>query len=201
MRERFHKIVYNTQIYVWEITLSSIDLATHPLLNSEDLISAGNIKNEKRKKEFLSSRIALKKTFNKSLELKHLESGRPTIDEAEYISISHSSNFLAMAFGKENIGIDIEKPQNRMLKMMPKILSEREQLEFNKTPSIDLACKLWGTKEAILKHIGNKNLNYKNDINVEYISSGKAKYLTTNFNVMFEKIEAMILTYVVRFDT
>ena len=201
MKEKFHKIVHNTQIYVWEITLHSSDLATNPLLNSEDIISAGNIKNEKRKKEFLSSRIALKKIFNKDLELKHLKSGRPNIDEAEYISISHSSNFLAIAFGKENIGIDIEKPQNRMLKMMPKILSEKEQLEFSKTPSIDLACKLWGTKEAILKHIGNKNLNYKNDINVEYISSGKAKYLTTKFNVVFEKIEAMILTYVVRCNT
>ena len=122
MIERFHKIIHNTQIYVWEITLSSIDLATNPLLNSEDLISAGNIKNEKRKKEFLSSRFALKKKFNKSLELRHLESGRPIIDEAEYISISHSSNFLAMAFGKENIGIDIEKPQNRMLKIIPKVV-------------------------------------------------------------------------------
>ena len=158
------------------------------------------MKNEKRKKEFLSSRIALKKIFNKELELKHHKSGKPFIKEAKHLSISHSSNFLALAYGDENIGIDIEKPQNRMVKLMPKILSEIELMEFKKEPSIDLACKLWGAKEAILKYVGDKNLNYKEDIKVENIQLGVATYLKMNFKVEFEKIENMILTYVVRSD-
>jgi len=168
------------------------------LLNSDELTSAKELKNEKRKKEFISSRIALKKIFNKELELKHHKSGRPFIKEAKHLSISHSSNFLALAYGDENIGIDIEKPQNRMVKLMPKILSELELMEFKKKPSIDLACKLWGAKEAILKYVGEKKLNYKEDIKAENIQLGIATYLKMNFQVEFEKIEDMILTYVVR---
>ena len=198
MKEIFHKKILNTHIYVWKTTLSYEDQIKNPLLNSAELISAKELKNEKRKKEFLSSRIALKNIFNKELELKHHKSGKPFIKEAKHLSISHSSDFLAVAFGDENIGIDIEKPQNRMVKLMPKILSEIEFMEFKKEPSIDLACKLWGAKEAILKYVGDKNLNYKEDIKVKNIELGVATYLKMGFKVEFEKIENMILTYVVK---
>ena len=200
MKEIFHKKILNTQIYVWKMTSSYHDQIKNPLLNSAELISAKELKNEKRKKEFLSSRIALKNIFNKELELNHHTSGKPFIKEAKHLSISNSSDFLAVAFGDENIGIDIEKPQNRMVKLMPKILSEIEFMEFKKEPSIDLACKLWGSKEAILKYVGDKNLNFKEDIKVENIQLGVTKYLKMNFKVEFEKIENMILTYVVRSD-
>ena len=200
MKQIFHKKTQKNHIYIWKITSSSNLLIKNPLLNSAELISANIIKNEKRKQEFLASRIVLKKIFNEELELKHHKSGKPFIKEAKHLSISHSSNFLALAYGDENIGIDIEKPQNRMVKLMPKILSEIEFMEFKKEPSIDLACKLWGAKEAILKYVGDKNLNYKEDIKVENIELGFAKYLKMNFKVEFEKIENMILTYVLRSD-
>ena len=200
MEEIFHKKIINTHIYVWKTTSSNENLIKNPLLNSEELISAKELKNEKRKKEFISSRIALKKIFNKKLELKHQKSGKPFIKEAKHLSISHSYDFLAVTFGEENIGIDIEKPQYRMIKLMPKILSEIEFMEFKKEPSIDSACNLWGTKEAILKYVGDKNLNYKQDIKVENIELGVARYLKMYFKVEFEKIENMILTYVVRSD-
>lgn len=198
MKEIFHKKILNTHIYVWKITSSYEDQIKNPLLNTAELISVNELKNEKRKKEFLSSRIALKKIFNKDLELKHHTSGKPFIKEAKYLSISHSSNFLALAYGDENIGIDIEKPQNRMVKLIPRVLSEIELMEFKKEPSIDLACKLWGAKEAILKYVGDRNLNYKEEIKAENIQLGIATYLKMNFKVEFEKIENMILTYVVR---
>jgi len=200
MEEIFHKKILNTHIYVWKMTSSYEDQIKNPLLKSAELISAKELKNEKRKKEFLTSRIALKNIFNKDLELKHHKSGKPFIKETKHLSISHSSNFLALAFGEENIGIDIEKPQNRMVKLMPKILSEIEFMEFKKEPTMDLACKLWGAKEAILKYVGDKNLNYKEDIKVKNIHLGVATYLKMNFKVEFEKIENMILTYAVISD-
>ena len=184
MEEIFHKKILNTHINVWKMTSSYEDQIKNPLLNSAE-----------RPRSALGGA-----SVNKDLELKHHKSGKPFIKETKHLSISHSSNFLALAFGEENIGIDIEKPQNRMVKLMPKILSEIEFMEFKKEPSIDLACKLWGAKEAILKYVGDKNLNYKEDIKVENIQLGVATYLKMNFKVEFEKIENMSLTYVVRSD-
>jgi len=200
MEEIFHKKILNTHIYVWKMTSSLEDQIKNPLIKSAELISAKELKSQKRKKEFLSSRIALKKIFNKELVLKHHKSGKPFIEEAKHLSISHSCDFLAIAFGEENIGVDIEKPQDRMIKLMPKILSELEFMEFESEPSIDLACKFWGIKESILKYIGDKNINYKDDIKVDTISLDVAKYLHMTFKVEFEKIEDMILTYVISND-
>ena len=73
-------------------------------------------------------------------------------------------------------------------------------MDFIKEPAMDLACNLWGKKEAILKYVGDKNLNFKEDIKVKNIHLGVASYLKMNFKVEFEKIENMILTYVVISD-
>jgi len=72
-------------------------------------------------------------------------------------------------------------------------LSEEENTNFLKKPSTKLACKLWGAKESVLKYIGDKNLNYRDDI---ILKENTATYLDKQFNIYHEEIEGMILTYV-----
>jgi phosphopantetheinyl transferase len=197
MKQIFHKIALNNNhIYVWKVISASSDLIKNPLFTIEELEDAHQLKSEKRKTEFLATRLALKNLFGKKTELKHHHSGRPYIKEVSHISISHSKNYIAIAFGEENIGVDMEEPIEKMLKLIPRILSEREYCEFQKTPSTELACKLWGAKESALKYVGDKTLNYREDIQIENPGSGSAKYLELDLNVQFERIEEMILTIV-----
>ena len=197
MKQIFHKIAANkNHIYVWKVISTSSDLVKNPLFTIEELKAAKELKSEKRKTEFLASRLALKNLFSNHLELKHHKSGKPYIKEAKHISISHSKDYIAIAFGEENIGVDIEEPKEKMLKLIPRILSEREYTEFQKNPSLELSCKLWGAKEAVLKYVGDKTINYRDEIQIENIKSGKAKYLELGFNVNFENVEEMILTTV-----
>jgi len=199
MKQAYHKkLNENNHIYVWRLTSTCSDFIDNPLVSQQEFQALEKIKSDKRKTEFLATRIALKELFSNTLELKHHDSGRPYIKEVKHISISHSHQYIAIAFGDENIGIDIEKPQEKMLKLIPRILSEKEYEEFQKNPSTELACKLWGTKESILKYIGDKNLNYRDDIKIETNESAKAKYLDQNFDVHFENIEGVILTYVIK---
>lgn len=196
MKQVFHKIVQEkNQIYVWKVTSVLNDLCKNPSLSARELEEVNTLKSEKRKTEFLACRIALKYLFNNSLELKHYESGKPYIKEANHISISHSKDYIAIAFGEENIGIDIEQPHAKMLKLIPRILSESELKQFQQSPTIEHACKMWGTKESVLKYIGDKNLNYRDEIKIDKDS---IKYLDLNFEVCFENVDEMILTYVIK---
>ena len=198
MIQVFHKkITEKNLIYVWKITSLLDKLYSNKSLSTIELDQVSDIKSEKRKIEFLATRIALKNLFDDKLELKHHESGRPFIKEAKLISISHSNNFIAIAFGEDNIGIDIEKPQDKMLKLITRILSETEIKQFQQKPTLENACKMWSTKESVLKYIGNKNLNFKDDI---IIDKDSVKYFDLNFKMYFETIEEMILTYVIRED-
>lgn len=197
MKQIFHKkMPDNNHIYVWKVISTWSDLMKKTLFTSEELQTAHQLKSEKRKTEFLACRLALKNLLGAKTELKHHESGRPYIKEVNHISISHSNDYIAIAFGKENIGIDIEEPKEKMLNLIPRILSEKEYRKFQMNPSTELACKLWGAKEAVLKYIGDKNLDYRNDIQIENIESGKVKYLDLNFKVRHENVEEMILTTV-----
>lgn len=196
MIQVFHKkITEKNLIYVWKITSLLDKLYSNKSLSTIELDQVSDIKSEKRKIEFLATRIALKNLFDDKLELKHHESGRPFIKEAKHISISHSNNFIAIAFGEDNIGIDIEKPQDKMLKLITRILSETEIKQFQQKPTLENACKMWSTKESVLKYIGNKNLNFKDDI---VIDKDSVKYFDLDFKTYFETIEEMILTYVIR---
>lgn len=193
MEQIFHKIIPGgNQIYVWKIISNLNALLKNPLISSTEREELTYIKSDKRKVEFLACRIALKRLFNNQLELKHYSSGQPYIKEEKHISISHSNKYIAIAFGKENIGIDIEQPQEKMITLAHRILSEKENIEFEKNPTAESACKLWGTKESVLKYIGDKNINYRDNI---IITENSVEYLNLKFEVSFESIDGMILSY------
>ena len=115
------------------------------------------------------------------------------INEVPHISISHSNNYIAIVFGKENIGLDIELPQEKMQSIISRVLSADEYNLFLKNPSAILACKLWGIKEATLKYIGDKKLSFRQDIK---INKDSVSCLNHQLAVHHEIVDQMIVTYV-----
>ncbi len=197
MKQIFHKRTANSsQIYVWKVVSTYDILLKKTLLREEELLALAKIKSEKRKIEFIATRSAVKSIFGNETTLQHLDSGQPYIQGNKHISISHSKNFIAIALGDQRLGIDIEMPSEKLLTVLPRILSTKEYDKFQCNPSLDLACKLWGTKESILKYTGNPKLDYKKDIRVDKMEPLKASYIDTVFNVEFENIENLIVTLV-----
>lgn len=199
MIQKFHKITTGgNQIYVWKVISKLNELLNNPLITSTDKTKLASISSEKRKIEILATNIALRKIFNSKISLNYLPSGKPFISESKHISISHSNKYIAIVFGEENIGLDIEKPHKKMLKLIPRILSDKEYKEYQINPTKEFACKLWGAKESILKYIGDKNINYRNDIQIETTELIKAKYIDQDFDIVYEMIDEMILTYITK---
>lgn len=197
MKQIFHKTSRNkSQIYVWKVVSTYDRLFKKSSLCEEELKALEVIKSEKRKIEFLATRQAVKSIFGDNTILKHHNTGQPYIEERHHISISHSKNFVVLAIGDESLGIDIEEPNEKILQVLPRILSKKEHEEFQRNPSTELACKLWGAKEAVLKYVGNPKLNYRDDIRLEEIEPVKVCCDDTKFHVEFENIEHMILTLV-----
>ena len=193
MKQVFYKsTAIDSHLYVWKVESSAATLLKQIRLTSVEAKTYQGLKTEKKRVEFLACSIALKTLFTNDLRIQHYPSGKPHINEAEHLSISHSNKYIAIAFGKIEVGIDIELPQEKMLRLISRILSDQENNTFLQNPSIEQACKLWGTKEAILKYIGDKNIDYRNDIR---INKNGISYLDQAFDVVFEKIDEMILTY------
>ncbi|MFZ4725287.1 MAG: 4'-phosphopantetheinyl transferase family protein, partial [Paludibacter sp.] len=111
---------------------------------------------DKRKKEFLSIRLAFKKLLGTDVIISYDDNGKPYLEDRSYnISISHSGNWIAIiAHPTRFVGIDIECPSPKIKKLYTRFLSEAEQVDFSYGKDVRHLQLTWSAKEALYKIIG-----------------------------------------------
>lgn len=132
-------------------------------LNERELETYQAFKIDKRKKEWLGGRYALKTLacdfFNfgiKYMEVKNLGSGRPILlvpgGTKLPVSITHSGPYAAAAIALtgQAIGLDIEAVEQRSPAWVKQYFDSRE-LSSKSAPFLT---ELWAKKEAVLKFLG-----------------------------------------------
>ena len=107
MKELLYKRIKDNHLYVWQVNSCSKDLSPRVHLVKEEQNELRVLKTEKRKVEFLACRLALKTIFSDKLILQHHNSGKPFINEAPHISISHSNNYIALCLVKKILGLTL----------------------------------------------------------------------------------------------
>lgn len=87
------------------------------------------------------------------LALSYGRNGKPSLTNfAEFISISHCKNLVAVAFADESIGLDVEEKVKTNSVFLNKLFTETEMQKILEEPSNFL--RLWTLKEACVKHFG-----------------------------------------------
>jgi len=162
-----------------------------------------NVRNEKRQKEFLASRILINKLHPQPQKINYTAEGKPYIENSDVnISISHSGNRVTViAHPTCNVGIDIEKSSPRIVKLAGKFLNNDELSEFsNDQEQMILA---WSVKEALYKIIGTGAADFKQTLHIfpfdAHSPSGRieAKYLPNNkiYKLSFFKKEEFNIAF------
>ncbi len=126
---------------------------------------------EKRKKEWLASRILLEKlcTFS-GIEFHDVFKdalGKPVLVpfNAE-ISLSHSKSMCCAILNKSGkVGIDIELSSEKIIRVKDKFLSETELAEAG--DNLDVLSAYWCVKEAVYKMFSELKLNFKESIRIK----------------------------------
>jgi phosphopantetheinyl transferase len=116
------------------------------------------IKNEKRKREFLSARTLLNQATGCQVKVIYDANGKPYLeDNSFHISITHSKNYAAVIIHPEfPVGIDLEIRTEKVKTVSKRFLNESEQILFSKeinTAKVEIA---WSAKETLYKIIGNE---------------------------------------------
>ncbi len=155
-------------VLIWEITESEDEL--------KDLLSNFNVyeadfkllKTNKRKLEFLSARIALNELAACEVVIGYTTEGKPyCVDNNMKISISHSGNWVVViAHPTSEVGIDIEIPTDRFLKLYQRFLTETEQATLFDATDLRKVQLAWSAKEAMYKLIGNEAVNFDKQLEV-----------------------------------
>lgn len=152
-------------IGVWELTEKPDDFL--PEFTAEELADPAFQKYsyDKRKVEWLATRILLKQLIGPDFSISYSEHGKPTLNHPKFkhLSISHSREF-ASVFVHEylNVGLDIENQNRNYRSIIKRYLSEAEIKEVGNNPL--LHCLYWCAKEAIFKLVPEDGIEFKEQI-------------------------------------
>jgi len=143
--------------YFWKIT-EPLELL---LQNSGQMAMSNYIKYKftAHQKQFLAKNLLLD-YLSLHPNLYYLPSGKPALKNGNFISISHSQQWVAVALSEKPIGIDIESTRPKLLTIASKYVckTDCQLLDCKNVNHLQL---LWTAKESVYKLVGEKGLVFK----------------------------------------
>ncbi len=134
-------------------------------LSQKEQLMLGKISNANRKQEFIQIRALRNKTIGE-IEIDYNEDGKPfLVDSNEFISISHSQNFVGILKASFDVGLDIEEINERISKIKNRFLNEEELKLFGS--SIENLTIAWTLKEALFKLNTRSGIDFRKELLIE----------------------------------
>lgn len=173
-----------TRIGVWQVTETEDELRALSSTPTDEMEEISYIKSEKLRKQKLAVRALLNEMFEDKVYLSHHDNGKPYIENSvTNISITHTEKYVAVILNdNEDVGIDIESLDRDFSAVEKKALSEDEidDLEDDEKRNEQLAI-YWCAKEAIYKQIGQYDVDFAEQIEIERFRPKKDGELEATF--------------------
>lgn len=190
---------------VWKIEESSGELLSLLEQSAEYLPFLQRMRTEKRRREWLASRVLLKELAGQELSIAYHEDGAPYLPDSPFsISISHTDGFAAVQLQEQAVGVDIEYRSNRVIKIRSRFMSPEEYASIDADHEAEHLLIYWCAKEALFKLIRQQDVDFIKHLHVEpfaYSPSGKIKVLETrtsegrSFTLNYEVFPDYVLVY------
>jgi 4'-phosphopantetheinyl transferase EntD len=131
-------------------------------------------KNEQQHKEYLASRIALKKNDTTFTVDEVDEKSAPILkNSSTQISISHCKKMCSTISNHLHpVGIDVEVVTTRILNISERFMnsSELDYLSNNEEENLKMQFIIWSSKESVFKKYHSLHLDFRENIFVEKFS-------------------------------
>ncbi len=171
---------------VWQITERHDELQA--ILPSEILTDAelASISHPQKQVEFFCSRLVIKHLADslgvEYLGIKKDKFGKPYLVGSEWqMSITHTTNYVAAVMHPtEAVGIDMEKPSEKLQRVAHRFLSENENIEAQN--DIEKLCIYWSAKEALYKLYGKRKVIFSENLYI-FPFQKEAKQITGQLTI------------------
>jgi phosphopantetheinyl transferase (holo-ACP synthase) len=189
-------------VSVWKASETEEDLLSLRRLSVSEQSHLQGLKNPQKRLHWLAYRVLLRDMLGGDFEINYLENGKPVlISPQKFLSVSHSKDFAAVFLSDtHNVGIDIEKISDRIQKVYPRFLNEKEQQNSDLSDSA-LLHFYWGAKEAVYKMFSPHRLLFAEQIHVDSIdwesqravAAIKTAHFQAKVHVIYRNIEGYML--------
>ena len=162
-----NKIDNSTTLLLWKIEEDYDTLFSFVQLQPDSIKRLDKFSSVKRKIEFLATRMLLEEVGLSDADLSYREDGAPII-KGKFISISHTSYFVAIIVSDKKVGIDIERNRQQIFRIAHKFVNEDEKNKFD-VDSLEILSIIWNSKEAMFKLCDRTGIDFKDNLNVSKI--------------------------------
>ena len=170
------------------------------MVSEERRKKADSKKNLEDKYKCLYTELFLKYVFEENgfctenFRLHYNECGKPYFDETKFFNISHSGDWIVIAIGKSETGIDIEKIKDGRNKAFESVFKQVENDYINSFPEYEQSkyiTQIWTLKESYVKYLGKGILSELKNFSVDALSK---KVMTSNGEILSDlKVDSILL--------
>jgi phosphopantetheinyl transferase len=209
--EFIKKINDRSSWVLWKIDEEIGHFLLMEAITRADRDELGTISNHYKKLEWLATRAAahalLQDRGNPYEGIYKDSHGKPHLIETKgQISVTHSYPYVAVIYHEdETVGIDLELPREKILKISPKFLSDSE-LE-NAGQDVKKTTIYWSAKESLFKLHGRKFVIFIENLAISPFSIEKEGILQSRIKIngqsedidlQYECYEEFVVTYSIR---
>lgn len=159
----------NSKIGIWKISETLQELEEMIDLNTLDRAKYEELLPQKRKKEWLATRILIQSiTNNRLLTVVYDKHRKPFLSNQDNISISHTKDYVAVIIQtNKNVGIDIQVEKKNIEKGAYSFLTPSEIEGIEDENKLQKTHLYWCAKEAIYKYVGDSSLNIYSHFSIQ----------------------------------
>ena len=157
--------IADTHVYTWQLTETVAQLSAGLTLSQGEEERLMTLHSEKKQREFLAIRHLLQQAQLPTTALSYTSEGKPQLEE-QYISITHSQDFVMIALSRCPIGIDIERCTPRILRLAPRFTPWQAPPDMDEPAQIQAYTQLWTIKEALYKIADLPSVRFYEDLQV-----------------------------------
>ncbi|WP_454985447.1 4'-phosphopantetheinyl transferase superfamily protein [Capnocytophaga gingivalis] len=157
--------IADTHVYTWQLTETVAQLSSGLTLSQREQERLTTLHSEKKQREFLAIRHLLQQAQLPTTALSYTPEGKPLL-EGQYISITHSYDFVMIALSPRPVGIDIERCTPRILCLAPRFTPWQAPLDMDEPTQIQAYTQLWTIKEALYKIADQPSVRFYEDLQV-----------------------------------
>lgn len=156
-----------TKVLIWKIEESFETLSKNIELTDTCQNRVNHMKSDLHRRGFLSIRHLMEMEGYSDHDLYYDEFGKPHLNDEKYISITHSFNYTAIIISDEEVGIDIEKQRDKIIRIAHKFTPIEEYRTLaNDDALIRKLTIVWCAKESLFKSFAEKGVSFLQHIDV-----------------------------------
>ncbi|HOZ84035.1 MAG TPA: 4'-phosphopantetheinyl transferase superfamily protein [Niabella sp.] len=159
-----------------------------------------------KKLQHLAGRFLLKYLFADfpSHLIQIADTRKPFLPQEEFhFSISHCGDYAAAIVSSQHrVGIDIEIPTDKVMRVQHKFVSEQEHRSICPQSLKDFTM-IWSAKESVFKWYGDGNVDFKNHIQLDLVKEHSNEFACffskdeTTLRIHLKYFPGLCLSYVV----